>query len=204
MRRYLPAVAVLAGWIALAAWWTFGFRAFTTDSAALAAAGPLPRAASPLTFIDPAGDTTTLARYRGRYVLLTFMYLHCPGVCQLVTLRLRQAEAELADAVPDRVLFLSVSLDPERDDSAALAHHWHALDPGAGGAWVAGRLARPLDRRQLADLARLGVWVSRDPSGRIDHSASTFLLDPAGKVVEVFRPEVPAGALIAAVRRRLS
>lgn len=202
MRRYLPAAAVLAGWITFAGWWTFGFRAFTTDSAALAAAGPLPRPASPLTFIDPAGDTTTLARYRGRYLLLTFMYLHCPGVCQLVTLRLQQARGELADAVPDRVLFLSVSLDPERDDSAALEHHWRALGSGAG--WVAGRLARPLDRRQLADLARLGVWVSRDPSGRIDHSASTFLLDPAGNVVEVFPPEVPAGALVAAVRRRLS
>lgn len=202
MRRYLPAAAVLAGWITFAGWWTFGFRAFTTDSAALAAAGPLPRPASPLTFIDPAGDTTTLARYRGRYLLLTFMYLHCPGVCQLVTLRLQQARGELADAVPDRVLFLSVSLDPERDDSAALEHHWRALGSGAG--WVAGRLARPLDRRQLADLARLGVWVSRDPSGRIDHSASTFLLDPAGNVVDVFRPEVPATALVAAVRRRLS
>jgi protein SCO1/2 len=202
MRRYLPAAAVLAAWITLAGWWTFGFRAFTTDSAALAAAGPLPRPASPLTFIDATGDTATLARYRGRYLLLTFMYLHCPGVCQLVTQRLRQAEAELADAVPERVLFLSVSLDPERDDSAALAHHWHALDPGAS--WVAGRLARPLDHRQLADLARLGVWVSRDPSGRIDHAASTFLLDPAGDVVEVFRPEVPASALVAAVRRRLS
>lgn len=204
MGRYLPAAAVLAGWITFAGWWTFGFRAFTTDSAALAAAGPLPRPASPLTFIDPAGDTTTLARYRGRYVLLTFMYLHCPGVCQLVTLRLQQARGDLADAVPDRLLFLSVSLDPARDDSAALEHHWRALGPAAGRDWVAGRLARPLDRRQLADLARLGVWVSRDPSGRIDHSASTFLLDPAGNVVEVFRPEVPASALVAAVRRRLS
>ncbi len=202
MRRYLPAAAVLAGWITLAGWWTFGFRAFTTDGAALAAAGPLPRPASPLTFIDASGDTTTLARYQGRYVLLTFMYLHCPGVCQLVTQRLQQARVDLAEAPPDRLLFLSVSLDPERDDSTALAHHWRALGSAAG--WVVGRLARPLDHRQVADLAHLGVWVSRDPSGRIDHAASTFLLDPAGNVVEVFRPEVPATALVAAVRRRLS
>jgi protein SCO1 len=202
MRRYLPAAAVLAGWITLAGWWTFAFRAFTTDSAALAAAGPLPRPASPLTFIDAAGDTTTLARYQGRYVLLTFMYLHCPGVCQLVTLRLQQARVDLAEVTPGRLLFLSVSLDPERDDAAALADHWRALGSAAG--WVVGRLARPLDHRQLADLARLGVWVSRDPSGRIDHAASTFLLDPAGNVVEVFRPEVPATTVVAAVRRRLS
>lgn len=202
MRRYLPAAAVLAGWITLAGWWTYGFRAFTTDSAALAAAGPLPRPAPPLNFIDAAGDTTTLARYRGRYLLLTFMYLHCPSVCQLVTQRLHQARADLADATPGRLLFLSVSLDPERDDSAALADHWRALGSAAG--WVVGRLARPVDHRQAADLARLGVWMSRERSGRIDHAASTFLLDPAGNVVDVFRPEVPATALVAAVRRRLS
>ncbi|MBS1241204.1 MAG: hypothetical protein H6R40_631 [Gemmatimonadetes bacterium] len=197
--RYLPAGVVLAAWLGLAGWWTSGFRVFTTDGAALSAAGPLPRAAPPLALIVPGSGPTTLEAFRGRYVLLTFMYLHCPDVCHLVTARLHRAQAALTGLVPERVVFLSVSLDPERDTAAALEAHWQSA--GAPNGWIVGRLARPLDRAQIRDLARLGVWVDRTADGRINHAAFTFLLDLEGRVVEVFRPELPADSLVAAVRR---
>ncbi len=188
----------LVGVVALIGWWTHGFRAFTTDGAALAAAGPLPHAAPPLSFWQLAGEHSSLAAYRGRYVLLTFMYLHCPDVCHLVTARLRQAYGRLGDIVPGRVVFLSLSIDPARDDPASLGEHWRAL--GAGPGWIMGGVNEGDDRRLDASLARLGVWVTRLPDGRINHAASSFLIDPAGQVVAVFRPEVTADSLVAALR----
>jgi protein SCO1/2 len=184
---------------AVVGWWTHGFRAFTTDSAALVAAGPLPRPAPPLAFTATTGGRDSLAAYQGRYVLLTFMYLHCPDVCHLVTARLHGAIATLqGNLVPGRLVFLSVSLDPARDDPAAIAGHWSAM--GAGPGWVAGALATDAGRLPEPALRRLGVWLTHGPGGRINHSASSFLIDPAGNVVAVFRPEVTADSLVTALR----
>lgn len=198
-RRLGRGVLALAAVVVLLTWWTHGLRAFTTDSAAIVAAGPLPRMAPPLIFRQSDGSRTTLDAYRGRYLLLTFMYLHCPDVCHLVTARLHRALAQLLGGpVPERLLFLSVSLDPARDSIEALAAHWRALNPASG--WTVGMIEVDNGRLPAAALARLGVWMARLPNGNINHAASSFLIDPAGQVVAIFRPEVSADSLAGALR----
>jgi protein SCO1/2 len=198
-RRFARCALAIVGVVVLLAWWTHGFRAFTTDSAALAAAGPLPRPAPSLSFRQPTNEHTSLSAYRGRYVLLTFMYLHCPDVCHRVTARLHQALSQLADGlVPDRLVFLSLSLDPARDSAVSLNEHWRLLEAGPG--WIVGGLEEEDGRIQDESLARLGVWVTRLPDGEINHAASSFLIDPDGDVVAVFRPEVSADSLVGALR----
>ena len=44
-----------------------------------------PRTAPPIALHDVNGDPVTLAAQRGRYVLVTFIYTHCPDVCPLIT-----------------------------------------------------------------------------------------------------------------------
>lgn len=197
-RRSVRGALALVGVVALVGWWTHGFRAFTTDSAAIAAAGALPRMAPPLAFWQLAGEPSTLEAQRGRYVLLTFMYLHCPDVCHLVTARLQRAFGRLGDILPERMVFLSLSLDPARDDPTSLGEHWRGL--GAGPGWIMGGVAKGGERELDASLARLGVWVTRLPGGQINHAASSFLIDPAGQVVAIFRPEVTADSLVTALR----
>lgn len=199
--RHAPAVLILAAWLSLGVWWTAGFRAFTSDSYALYRAGPLPRPAPDFEFEDGHGRRHATADYRGRYVFLSFMYLRCPQVCQLTTARLHAVHAMLADAVPDRLVFISLSLDPARDTAGALAD-WTAAH-GAPAGWIAGRLTGPLDPEADPRLARLGVWVRRNPAGEINHSAFTYLLDPEGVVTAVFRPEEPVEALVTAARSAL-
>ncbi len=197
-RRTWRGVLALAGVVVLIGWWTHGFRAFTTDSAALADAGPLPHPAPSLDFWYGAGNHSTLDEYRGRYVLLTFMYLNCPDVCHLVTARLRQAFGRLGDLIPGRMVFLSLSLDPARDDAASLDAHWRSLDAGPG--WIMGGTLQDETRKRNEALARLGVWFTQLPDGRINHAASSFLIDPAGQVIAVYRPEVTADSLVASLR----
>lgn len=197
VRRAVLGALALVGVVTLVGGWTHGFRAFTTDSAAIAAAGPMPRPAPPLRFWQLGGETSSLEAYRGRHVLLTFMYLHCPDVCHLVTARLQRAFGQLGELVPARMVFLSLSLDPARDDPGALGEHWRGL--GAGPGWVMGGVEAGGERRLDESLARLGVWVTRLPGGRINHAASSFLIDPDGQVVAVFRPEVSADSLVAAL-----
>lgn len=199
-RRGVAGVVALAVVAAVVGWWTFGFRAFTTDGAALAAAGPLPRPAPALDFWLTNGEQSSLEASRGKYVLLTFMYLHCPDVCHIVTARLHQAHGLLGDMVPERMVFLSLSLDPERDDAASLDEHWRMLDAGPG--WVAGGLNTAPEQTAARDaaLAKLGVWVTHLPGGRINHAASSFLIDPSGQVIAVYRPEVSGDSLVKALR----
>lgn len=198
LAKLLAGPLVLAAWVAAGAWWTAGFRGFTTDGHALAAAGRLPRAAPVFPFEDASGDRRSTADFRGRHVLLTFMYLRCPEVCHLVTARLHEVHAGVTELLPDRLVLLSLSLDPGRDTPMALKE-WMTAH-GAPEGWIAGRLVSPEATTPDAALARLGVWVRRSGSGRIDHGASTFLLDPAGQVLAVFRPEVSAEAVTAAIR----
>jgi len=123
----VPAASVLAVWMALIAWWTMGFRAFTTDGHALLSAGSLPRPAPSIRLLEPSGTITATDQLRGRYVLLTFMYLGCPDVCRIVEAQLHVALAALDELVPARLVVVSLSFDPGRDSFAALQEHWEHL-----------------------------------------------------------------------------
>ena len=196
--RFVPAACVVAACTAVIAWWTMGFRAFTTDGHALLAAGSLPRPAPSITLAEPSGTITATDQLRGRYVLLTFMYLGCTDVCRIVEAQLHVALAALDELVPERLVLVSLSFDPKTDSDEALAAHWerHARPRG----WIMGRLADTLGESQLKDLARLGVWVYRRPDGGYNHAAFTFLIDPNGWVIDVFPPDTPAADIVRAVR----
>ena len=48
-----------------------------------------PVAAPAFTLDDQFGKRVSLADYRGKAVLLTFLYVECPDVCPLITAALR-------------------------------------------------------------------------------------------------------------------
>ena len=54
-----------------------------------------PRAAPPLRLDDALGHRVNIASYRGRAVLVTFIYTHCPDTCPLIVANLHNALALL-------------------------------------------------------------------------------------------------------------
>lgn len=77
----------------------------------------------------------SLAAYRGRPVVLTFLESHCRATCPLIAEKLREAVRGLGPA-GQRVAVLVVSVDPEGDTIAAvrrfsrahdMLHRWHYL-----------------------------------------------------------------------------
>jgi protein SCO1/2 len=72
------------------------------------------------------GQSVNLASYRGKAVLVTFLYTNCPDVCPLITEKLRVAQVKLG-AKAAQVQIIAVSVDPHGDTPAAvtafLAHH---------------------------------------------------------------------------------
>jgi len=60
------------------------------------------------------GQPVTLAEYRGKAVLVTFLYTHCPDVCPLITSNLRVA-MKLLGARAAEAQIIVVSVDPRGD-----------------------------------------------------------------------------------------
>lgn len=108
--------------------------------AVLACAGPEPmlgtvledggQQASSFELGDQFGRSATLAEYDGDVVLLTFLYTYCPDVCPAVTGHLRTTHELLGDDA-ERVDFVAISLDPERDTVERVREYsedWGMLD----------------------------------------------------------------------------
>ncbi len=86
-------------------------------NAKFAAAGLLTpvRAAPPLTLRNYLGQRVNIASYRGKAVLVTFLYTHCPDVCPLITSNLRVAQNLMGPAKAAKAQIIVVSVDPRGD-----------------------------------------------------------------------------------------
>ncbi|KAM4901976.1 protein SCO2 homolog, mitochondrial [Sylvia borin] len=128
---------------------------------------------------DTSGAARSKADFRGRWVLLYFGFTHCPDVCPEELEKLSRAVQLLeADPALPPVQPLFITVDPERDDAAALARYLRDFHPRLVG--LTGSVQQV---REAA--AQFRVYVSagpRDDDGDyvVDHSVLTFLLDPDG------------------------
>lgn len=132
---------------------------------------------------DIAGKAARLSEERGRVVLMSFLYTHCPSACPLIALRLARLNGRLAAGrLEERVRILSIALDPERDTAEALASyagHFKARAP----LW---RFLRA-ERAALAPvLAAYGEWTRTLANGELDHPARLYLIDARGRIREVY------------------
>jgi len=120
------------------------------------------------------GGTLELSAQRGQIVALTFLYTTCPDVCPLTATQFKLAQDKLASDV-DKVTFIAVSVDPERDTPQAaqqfsaahgLSRNWYYL---VGG------------RAQLAPVwASYGIGV-QPSSVTVGHNDAVYLIDRHGR-----------------------
>ena len=123
------------------------------------------------------GRQLSLARYRGKVVLMSFGFTNCAAVCPTTLATLAQARQALGPAA-DAVQVVFITVDPERDDAARLKAYLTALDASfIGGAGKPEVLA--------AMRKNYGVVANKVPMSQgyaVDHSSSTFLIDREGKL----------------------
>ena len=176
-------VFVLAGGAALSAA-TDGFRAFTTEAARRLAVQRHPVAMPTVDLQTQSGAHLRLADWRGKWLLIDFIYTRCPTYCRALGTEFAQLQDRLAEPIArGQVQLLSISFDPVRDTPSALAAYLaHSADRGNG--WLA---ARPVTAQGLAQLERaFGVTVIDDGFGGYTHNAAIHLVDPHGQLVAIF------------------
>jgi protein SCO1/2 len=129
-----------------------------------------------LALTDQDGQPFDLASVRGTPALVFFGYTHCPDVCPTTLADVRDAVKR--SPVPVRVVF--VTIDPARDDPAALKQYLSFYDAGFIG--LTGSAA---EIRRAADA--WGVQYARMDNGSANgyamaHTADAFLVDAAGRL----------------------
>ena len=159
--------------------------------ALLVAAGPPPtsrlaviRDAPDFALMDADSRPTTLKQFRGKVVFVNFIFTTCSGSCPATTARLAKVQDALAGLVDckDRVQFLSITLDPERDTPAKLRDYQRLYDIDAAN-WRFLTGPKNAVEKTIADW---GMWAKPAANGQLDHPSRVFLVDPKGRVREVY------------------
>jgi protein SCO1/2 len=125
------------------------------------------------------GKPHSLAEFRGKVVVVSFGYTHCPDVCP-TTLSDLAASMKLLGDDARRVQVLFVTVDPERDTPQLLAQYVPAFNPTFLGLYG--------DAAATAATAReFKVLYQKQPgstpgSYAMEHSAGTFIFDPQGRL----------------------
>ena len=136
-----------------------------------------PRQAPEFTLRGSDGSELTLARYRGKVVLLQFGFTHCPAVCPATLATLAESRKALGPAA-DSLQVVFVTVDPERDPPPRLKTYLAAFD----ASFVGGT-----DKPEVLAAMRksYGVVAEKVPAGDsygMNHTSSVFLIDREGKL----------------------
>lgn len=136
--------------------------------------------------VNQSSRRISLAQYRGKTLILTFIYTRCPypDFCPRVTGLFAELNRQLA-ADPKlyaRTHLLSISFDPKFDTPKVLTgygHQWAGKDPGVFDHWEFAVVSQA-DLPQMAKF--FGLTVIPEKNDIITHSLSTAVIGPDGKI----------------------
>ncbi len=140
---------------------------------------------------DQDGRPIRLSQFRGKALLVTFIYTRCPlpDFCPRVTRNFAVLEKSLATdpALYAKTHLLCASFDPEGDTPARLkAYGEQYMGAAAPKAFTHWDFAAP-SKKELPTLAQwFDIGLSSETNGTITHTLSTTLIGPDGKVVRFY------------------
>lgn len=128
---------------------------------------------------DHHGQPRRLQDFRGKVVIVFFGYTQCPDVCPTSLQELAQAK-ELLGPEGDKLQGIFISVDPERDQPEMLKAYMANFDPS----FIA---LRPTPEQLPALTKDFKIYYKKvdgptPTSYTLDHSAGSYLYDPAGQL----------------------
>lgn len=138
---------------------------------------------------------------RGKVVLVYFGYTFCPDICPTSLAFAAQGLDLLDEHELARTRILFISVDPERDTLKKLKEYCAFFHPN-----ILGLTGTP---QEIASAAKLyGASYARKDTGSaggyvVDHSASTYVVDPAGKLVATLGHGTAPAEVARAIRAAL-
>ena len=147
------------------------------------------------------GKTFSLSDLKGKVVILSFGYTHCPDVCPTELLTYSDTLKQLGDQAKDvKVVF--VSIDPERDTPEVISKYVKQFNPEFIGLTATGDQSLPVIKQQYRVVSAKVVQKEDSENYLVDHSSGAYLIDKNGEVA-IFSPYGSEPATIAADIKKL-
>lgn len=142
------------------------------------------------------GSTFRMSEHKGQVMVVFFGYTFCPDVCPTTLAEMAQLYTMLGDNA-DKVDFVFISVDPERDTVEKLAAYIPAFNPNFYGLHI------PAGPELETAKMTFGAWAEQSPTEKtangdylVDHTAGLAVVDQNGMWRELFSFEsTPADML---------
>jgi protein SCO1 len=147
--------------------------------------------APPLALRDSLGHPVNLDQYRGKAVLVTFVYDHCPDVCPIIVGNLHTAQAQLGPEA-DKLQIIAVSVDPRGDTPSTVKAFLQDHRMTGRMEYLIG--SRPELEKVWRDWSILSkaTPTPKDPD-RVEHSALVYGISGSGRITTLYSQDfVPA------------
>jgi protein SCO1 len=136
----------------------------------------------PFQMTDQTGQTVTEKSLQGRPTLIFFGFTHCPDICPTSLFEISEVLRAMGEDA-DRVNAYFVSVDPERDNTAAMKDYLSSFD-----SHLKGLTGDPDAVAKM--LSAFRVYARKVPlkdgDYTMDHTALVYLMDRDGKFVAPF------------------
>jgi protein SCO1/2 len=141
-----------------------------------------PTPAPPISLRNYLGRPVSLNQYSGKAVLVTFLYVHCPDVCPLITAKLHEALMMMPAVERRQVEIVAVSVDPRGDTPAAVGAFLKAHGMTGRMEYLGGSAATlaPVWREWNIGAVRDGSKVF------VTHTALVYGISATGEVVTIY------------------
>lgn len=183
-------VALAAGGLAAAVvfqpWSSADAAQFTTENLASEKVQgylhrPMDGQAAPFTLTDQNGQRVRLADFKGRWVVMDWIYTNCTDACPALTADMKALQQRFGDKLGSQVQLVSVTIDPERDTVPAMKFYAQAVQADVPGwSWLTGS-------KQETDAVAEAYGVAFSPAppehgmAMFDHTVLTVVIDPDGR-----------------------
>lgn len=153
-----------------------------------------PKEAIDFTLVDQNGSRVSLSNFKGKVIILTFIYTNCPDLCPVITANLVKAYQKLmSNGFKNQIVIVFVTVDPDRDNITAMknyaerfnATNLYFLTNNAGSTY-SGSLT---DLRSIWNSYNVYVNINKtgnDKNYEVEHTTVVYIIDKDFKIREAF------------------
>lgn len=120
----------------------------------------------------------SLNEFKGRFLIVNFFFKRCPTICHVLLLKTQEIQKKIR-GLGDKVAILSITVDPDNDTPAELAHLAKSLKANRL-IWYF--LTAPLDDTKKLIIEQFKAPLDQSNILDIAHSQSFYLVDSNGKM----------------------
>lgn len=139
-----------------------------------------------IALLNQDGKATSLRQYRGKTLLITFIYTRCPlpDYCPLISHNFAEIEKTLSKnpALYAKTHLLTISFDPGFDTPAVLRNYARRYVPDKGKQTFAHWEFASISESEKKDVLKFFNILYIEESGQISHSMRTAVISPDGKI----------------------